>query len=95
MISCDSLDIHQRGVQLGERLAPTLLAGVGIEAGQGGVPEPPVALDPVGRVAQRGGLEAAPAPLARPLREMSAARSSTFRCRDTAGIEMERGAVSS
>ncbi|MFE9657294.1 hypothetical protein [Micromonospora sp. NPDC006431] len=28
MISCNSLDIHQRGVQLGERLAPTLLAGV-------------------------------------------------------------------
>jgi hypothetical protein len=24
-------------------------------------------------------------------REMSAARSSTFRCHDTAGIEMERG----
>jgi hypothetical protein len=28
MISCNSLDIHQRGVQLGERLAPTHLAGV-------------------------------------------------------------------
>ena len=28
MISCISLDIHQRGVQLGERLAPTPLAGV-------------------------------------------------------------------
>ena len=29
------------------------------------------------------------------VREMSAACSSTFRCRDTAGIEMGRGAVSS
>ena len=28
MISCNSLDIHQRGVQPGERLEPTLLAGV-------------------------------------------------------------------
>src|SRR5262249_9171265 len=28
MISCTSLDIPQRGIQLGERLAPTLLAGV-------------------------------------------------------------------
>jgi len=28
-------------------------------------------------------------------REMSVARSSTFRCRDTAGIEIDRGAVSS
>jgi hypothetical protein len=96
MISCTSLDIPHRGVQLGERLAPTLLAGVsqmfgehwrissrvrwsasswnstrslvsngsmppgglhrgevGIEAGEGRVPEPPVALDPVGRLAQR------------------------------------------
>jgi len=29
------------------------------------------------------------------IREMSAALSSTFKCRDTAGIEMGRGAVSS
>ncbi len=28
MIGCNSLDMHQGGVQLGERLAPTLLAGV-------------------------------------------------------------------
>ena len=68
---------------------------MGVEAVEGRVPEPPEALDPDGRLPERRRLQVAPLPLPLAEREISAAPSSTLRCRDTAGIEIGSGAVSS
>lgn len=64
---------------------------VGVEAVQGRVPEAPEAIDPVGCLAKRGRFEVAGARhLPDRVREIGAACSSTFRSRDTAGIDIGR-----